>query len=159
VISVSPTLASVSLPAATVGTPYTATITVDGTPTITYAVTGTLPDGLVLAPATGVISGTPTTAGSSTFSITATNSVGTDSAAETIVVAAAAVTPPGPTPGATVPAVAAAVVAVPTAVDAGTAVKPSHQEATELGLLGGLAIIGATGGLVTVTRRRPRQES
>jgi len=49
-----------------------------GFPAPTYAVTaGTLPAGLALDATTGAITGTPTTAGSYDFTITATNSVGT----------------------------------------------------------------------------------
>jgi hypothetical protein len=41
---------------------------------VSYAIqSGALPDGIVLAPSTGVISGTPTTAGSYNFTISATN--------------------------------------------------------------------------------------
>jgi large repetitive protein len=46
-----------------------------GTGTLSYAVTsGTLPAGLSLSPSTGQISGTPTTAGVSTFTVTVTDS-------------------------------------------------------------------------------------
>lgn len=48
-----------------------------GDPTITYSVTdGTLPAGLTLDPATGAITGTPTTAGPYAFTITAENDFG-----------------------------------------------------------------------------------
>lgn len=48
-----------------------------GDPTITYAVSdGTLPAGLVLWPATGAITGTPTAAGPYAFTVTATNAFG-----------------------------------------------------------------------------------
>ena len=56
---------SVTVPAAT------------GAPTPTYAVVGSLPDGLIFNRATRVISGTPTTAPSGTITIRATNSQGT----------------------------------------------------------------------------------
>ncbi|MFN8176309.1 MAG: Ig domain-containing protein [bacterium] len=69
------TLSPAALPAGSVGTPYSQTITASGgTTPYTFAVTaGTLPPGLALA-AGGVLSGTPTTAGSSTFTVTATDS-------------------------------------------------------------------------------------
>ncbi|MDI9918621.1 putative Ig domain-containing protein, partial [Rhodococcus sp. IEGM 1379] len=63
--------------AAVVGTPYSYAFAVTGTPTPVVAVTtGTLPAGLSLDPDTGVLSGTPTTAGSFPLTITATNGVG-----------------------------------------------------------------------------------
>ncbi|MEO8597084.1 MAG: putative Ig domain-containing protein, partial [Candidatus Solibacter sp.] len=57
--------------AAYVGTPYTATLKVTGgTAPFTFSVVyGSLPAGLTLNTATGVISGTPTAAGSSSFKI------------------------------------------------------------------------------------------
>jgi hypothetical protein len=67
-----------SVPNATVGVAYTQTLTAaGGLPPYTYAVTaGALPGGLSLSSA-GVISGTPTTAGASSFTVTATDSEGT----------------------------------------------------------------------------------
>ncbi|WP_234328043.1 putative Ig domain-containing protein, partial [Streptomyces sp. NRRL F-2664] len=62
------------LPNATVGQPYSAVIeTVGGTGQAAFTVTGgTLPPGLALA-ADGTLSGTPTTAGTYTFTVTATD--------------------------------------------------------------------------------------
>lgn len=67
------TISPATLPNGTVGVPYPATtLTVAGTTIASWTVTiGTLPAGLTLDSSTGVISGKPTTAGSSTFTITA----------------------------------------------------------------------------------------
>ena len=70
--------------AGTVGTPFSFTITATGSPT-TYGAAG-LSAGLSLNALTGVINGTPTTAGVSVVTITATNSTGTDTDALTITV-------------------------------------------------------------------------
>jgi hypothetical protein len=72
-IALSPT----TLTAGTVGTAYSKTITASGgTAPYTYAVTsGTLPSGLSLSTA-GVLSGTPSAAGTSTFTVTATDNLG-----------------------------------------------------------------------------------
>jgi PKD repeat protein len=87
-----PSITTGSLPAATVGTPYSATVTTTGTGPITFTVSsGALPAGLVLDSSTGVVSGTPTSAGSATFTVTATNSAGADSKTYTVAVAAAPV--------------------------------------------------------------------
>lgn len=65
-----------ALAAGTVGTPYTANIVASGgVGTVSYAVTtGTLPAGLSLNAATGAITGSPSGAGTSNFTITATYS-------------------------------------------------------------------------------------
>ena len=64
-----------TLPNGTVGTVYNQVITATGgTAPYTFAVSsGTLPTGLTLNPTTGVINGSPTTAGTFTFTITATD--------------------------------------------------------------------------------------
>jgi hypothetical protein len=64
-----------SLPDATVGVAYTQTLAAQGgTAPYTYALTaGTLPAGITLS-TTGVVSGTPTTPGASSFTVTATDS-------------------------------------------------------------------------------------
>ncbi len=89
------TLAPTTLPNATLGTPYSQTLTATGgTAPYTFAVTGgTLPPGLTLA-TTGTLSGTPTGAGSFTFTVTATDHGGaTGSRAYTLAVSA-----PNPNP-------------------------------------------------------------
>ena len=58
----------------TVGSPYNFAFVGTGSPAPTFATTGTLPSGLTLSSA-GVLSGTPLTAGTFTFLVTATNGV------------------------------------------------------------------------------------
>ena len=89
VVTFSP--AAGALAAATVSSAYTATVTATGgIGTVSYAVTtGTLPAGLTLDSATGEISGTPSSAGTSNFTITATyDGAGEEAAEYSIVVSA-----------------------------------------------------------------------
>ena len=73
---VAPTITTTSLPNGTAGTAYSQTLAATGDTPITWSVeSGTLPAGLSLA-ATGTISGTPTAAGASTFTVKATNAAG-----------------------------------------------------------------------------------
>ena len=69
-------VASTALPSPTVGQQYSATLSAaGGIAPFTWSVTsGTLPQGLSLDPATGIISGTPSAAGSSTFTVQAKDS-------------------------------------------------------------------------------------
>jgi Putative Ig domain/IPT/TIG domain len=71
-----PSITTTSLPAATVGVAYTATLKASGgKKPYTWSITvGTLPAGLTLNPSTGVISGTPTGTGTSTFTVRVTDS-------------------------------------------------------------------------------------
>lgn len=72
--AVAPVITSGPAPNGTVGTPYTFTFTASGTTPITWTVaTGTVPAGLTLNPTTGVLSGTPTTAGPTGFLVQAAN--------------------------------------------------------------------------------------
>lgn len=67
---------------ATVGMPYSFTVTSAGVPAPSYAVTSdALPVGLALDGTTGEIAGTPVSAGSTNFTITASNGVGSDASA------------------------------------------------------------------------------
>jgi hypothetical protein len=77
------TLSPSSLPNGTVGSAYNQTITVEGSnDSFGFAVTsGALPGGLTLS-SDGIISGTPTAAGSFTFTITATNASGCEASRE-----------------------------------------------------------------------------
>ena len=70
------TISSATLPAAGVNQPYSGSFSATGgTPSYTWSISsGTLPAGLALAPATGVISGTPTTSGTFSFSATVSDS-------------------------------------------------------------------------------------
>ena len=74
-VTVSPS--STSLTGWTVNKAFSQTITsANGTGTRTLSQTGTLPAGITFTAATGVLAGTPTATGASSFTITATDSVG-----------------------------------------------------------------------------------
>src|SRR2546425_2376591 len=70
-------ITTTSLPSGTVGVAYSTTLSATGgTPPYTWSLTtGSLPPGLALS-TSGTISGTPTAAGSYTFTIQASDSVG-----------------------------------------------------------------------------------
>ena len=79
-VKIAPTITTESLPDGEVGTAYSQTLVATGDPTITWNVTSdTLPAGLTLDTKTGTISGTPTTANTYNFTVTATNDSGNDS--------------------------------------------------------------------------------
>ncbi len=85
--AVAPTITTTALPDGSVDVAYSQTIQKTGTDPITFAVqSGTLPDGLTLSAQTGVVSGTPTTPVSASFTIRATNSAGYDDQAFTLLV-------------------------------------------------------------------------
>ncbi|SEF76824.1 Putative Ig domain-containing protein [Butyrivibrio sp. Su6] len=72
-----PEISISDLSEATEGEAYNQTLTASGAQPITWAITaGSLPDGLALGSDTGVISGTPTSTGTSVFTVTASNSYG-----------------------------------------------------------------------------------
>lgn len=88
-----PTITTASLPSGVVGTPYSQTLTADGTSPITWSIAGgSLPSGLTLS-STGVISGTPSAAVNASFTVQASNSAGTNSKNLTIAIAAAVTAP------------------------------------------------------------------
>ena len=75
-----PTITTTSLPNGTAEAAYSTTLLAEGTAPITWSVTnGFLPEGLSLDAGTGVISGTPTAEGGSTFTVEAANDYGSDS--------------------------------------------------------------------------------
>ncbi len=84
-----PAFTAQSAPAGTVGTAYSYTFAASNTTSFAVA-SGSLPAGLSLAPSTGVLSGTPTTAATSTFVINAVGPGGTTpSTSQSVVVSAA----------------------------------------------------------------------
>jgi hypothetical protein len=139
-INPAPTISTpAALPNASLGVAYSQTVTATpGTGSFTFSASG-LPTGLSIAPATGIISGTPTVSGSFTPQVTATDSAGaTVTKGFTLTV----VTPPTIT---TPTALPSATLGVPysqaLAVTGGT--PPFTWAAT--GLPAGLAIAPSTG--------------
>ena len=84
VVAPPPVISSAAAAGGRVGTPFTFAIVASNSPTA-YAATN-LPAGLVVDPATGAISGTPTAAGTSTVQLTATNASGSVSQPLVIVI-------------------------------------------------------------------------
>lgn len=94
-----PFITTTSLPDGKVGVAYSQALAATGTTPITWTLeSGSLPAGLSLS-SSGIISGTPTTAGTFTFTVKATNSAGSDTKELSIVIQAASVGPnPDPNP-------------------------------------------------------------
>ena len=79
-VKYTPTITITSLSNGTAEAAYSTTLLADGTAPLTWSVTsGSLPEGLSLDAGTGVISGTPTAEGGSTFIVEAANDYGSDS--------------------------------------------------------------------------------
>ncbi|MBL8523728.1 MAG: putative Ig domain-containing protein [Betaproteobacteria bacterium] len=82
-----PSFTSSTPAAATVGVAYSHSFTATNSPA--WSITGSAPAGMTFNSSTGVLSGTPTAAGSTTFTINATNSAGSTPQSVTLVVNAA----------------------------------------------------------------------
>lgn len=91
-VKYAPAITTESLPEGTVGTAYNQLLGATGSETITWSLaSGTLPTGLKLSD-DGKITGTPTAAGTSTFTVTATNASGSASKEYTLIIKAVSVT-------------------------------------------------------------------
>jgi len=89
-VNAAPSILTTLLPAAVAGTAYSQTLSASGSNPITWSVTGEpLPNGLTLNASSGVISGTPASAGTASFTLTATNAYGNSSQLLTLTVNAA----------------------------------------------------------------------
>ena len=93
-VKYAPTITTTTLTGGRVGESYSASLGADGTAPITWdlAEGSSLPDGLSLN-SDGTITGTPTTAGTSTFTVKAENDYGNDSKQFTLTIEAAANVP------------------------------------------------------------------
>jgi type VI secretion system secreted protein VgrG len=151
-----PVITSGAPTTATAGTPYSYAVTATGTPTPTYTATG-LPAGLTINGTTGVISGTPTTPGSSTVTITASNGT-TPNDTQTVVITVQPAATQSPTPTASAPATPPVTGATPTAVAGGGSTPTGELAFTgsdptvPLGVAGALLLAGT--GMAVIARRR-----
>ena len=107
-----------ALPSAAPGALYTQVVAVTGgVPPYTWTSTGTLPPGLTLSSTTGVISGVPTTAGTYSFTVNVSDSLGIFATASYTIVVSTTVAQPGQV----------AFVVQPSNVVGGQAISPAVQ--------------------------------
>jgi hypothetical protein len=135
-------VATTSLAGAVINSAYSQTLLANGgTPPYTWSISaGALPPGLILNPATGVIAGTPTTTGTSTFTAKVTDSAAsTATAILSIIVNTVLAITPTPLPGGSVGAAYSAT------VQATGGLQPYAWSITTGSLPPGLAINATTG--------------
>jgi hypothetical protein len=126
------------------GVPFTVPVTASGTGPITFAVaSGSFPSGLTLNGTTGVISGTPTTPGAYTYTVTATNSVGSASVTYSQSVTAPVATVPALTSAAPAASIVAGRLFTAAVLASGTG--PITFAVTSGSLPPGLSLNAATG--------------
>ena len=100
---VAPLLTATAAPSGKVGVAYSYTFSAIGDPTPTYSASSGIPSGLSINPSTGELSGTPTAAGTYTFTVTASNGVTPADISEPITVEIAPADSGGGGGGGTVP--------------------------------------------------------
>jgi len=122
------TITTTSLPNGTVGVPYSRPVqATGGSGTFTWTISaGALPPNLILDPATGVISGTPTAPGTSSFTVRVADTGG-QSDTQPLSITITAIPPPGTPPDITT-----------TTLPAGTVNQPYNQPVVATGGTGAL---------------------
>lgn len=133
----------------TVGTSYEHTVVAAGTPAPTYTVEGDLPPGLAIDEVTGVISGTPTTSGTFTFTVIADNLDGDDASA-TYTVTIAAAPPIASPPEDSSPPTASAVAPSPSAPGATAPGGDDSSTGGQLPATGGAPLAGLAGAAIAL---------
>jgi len=143
--AVAPSITTATLPNGTVGTAYSQTLAATGTAPITWTISaGALPAGLTLN-SNGTITGTPTSTGTSNFTVRAINSAGQNDRVLTITINA----PAAVAPSITTPALAGGTVGTAYSQTlAATGTAPITWSITGGGLPPGLFIDSSSGAIV-----------